>query len=75
MPSPYVKKGYGEVSRRAEERIIDDITVRCKVCKGVMKLVTLMTDDNSITGKVNPDKPDRWFHCTICLRNICVTQL
>ena len=36
MPSPYVKKGYGEVSKRAEDRILDSITVRCKECRRLM---------------------------------------
>ena len=36
-PSPYVKKGYGEVSKRAEDRIRKDIIIKCKHCKRLME--------------------------------------
>ena len=61
MPSPYVKKGYGEVSKRAEERIREDVIVKCKVCDGIMKF--------------HREKTDNYYHCSICLRNVVLTQL
>ena len=61
MPSPYVKKGYGEVSKRAEDRIRDTVIVKCKVCGGTMKF----------TGA----ESYHWYHCAICFRNVAVTQL
>jgi len=66
-PSPYVKKGYGEVSKRAEDRIRKEVIIKCKECGGIMKFYR------------HKEKPtlqfaDYW-HCAICLRNIVVTQL
>ena len=61
MPSPYVKKGYGEVSKKAEERIREVILVKCKVCDGIMILRRI--------GSVS------YYHCSICLRNVVLTQL
>ena len=61
MPSPYVKKGYGEVSKRAEDRIREVVLVKCKVCDGIMILHRAKT--------VN------YYHCSICLRNVVLTQL
>ena len=65
-PSPYFKKG--EVSRqKAEDRIREDIIVKCKVCGGIMKFYR------------HKEKPTlqfaNYWHCAICLRNIVVTQL
>ena len=59
-PSPYVKKGYGEVSKRAEDRIRHEITIKCKKCGGTMQYV--------------PAVPPLW-HCPICLRRVVLTQL
>ena len=70
MPSPYVKKGYGEISRRAEDRIRKDIIVKCKVCGGIMKFY------GAYTGIIAHDAPqDNYYHCAICLRNVVITQL
>jgi acetyl-CoA carboxylase beta subunit len=66
MPSPYVKKGYGEVSKEAEDRIRNEIIVKCKVCKRLMEFIR---DD--IEG-------NRYF-CDYCLREVTfddrITQL
>ena len=66
MPSPYVKKGYGEVSKRAEDRIRKDVIVKCKVCGGIMKF---QETENAIEFINN------YYHCSICLRNVVLTQL
>ena len=60
-PSPYVKKGYGAVSKEAEDRIRDEIIVKCKVCGGIM------TFHRAKTGN--------YYHCIVCLRNVVITQL
>jgi len=61
MPSPYIKKGYGDVSRRAEDRIRKEITIKCKICNGIMEKSSF---------------PESYlYHCTICLRNVDLTQL
>ena len=57
MPSPYVKKGYGEVSKRAEDRIRKDVIIKCKHCKRLMEFIK---DD--ING-------NRYF-CDWCLRDV-----
>ena len=64
-PSPYVKKGYGEVSKKAEDRIRDEIIVKCKVCNGIMKY-------HDISHRHNLKN---YYHCAICLRNVVLTQL
>jgi len=82
MPSPYVKKGYGEVSKEAEDRIREDIIIKCKVCGGIMKFyrpiksMPHLDRDDPITGITTgiPIK-DNYYHCAICLRNVVITQL
>ena len=69
MPSPYVKKGYGEVSKRAEERIREDVIVKCKVCNGIMKFY------ESYQLSTAPIETGPYYHCAICLRNVVLTQL
>ena len=70
MPSPYVKKGYGEVSKKAEDRIREDVIVKCKVCNGIM------TFHGAYTGIISHDAPKHnYYHCAICLRNVLLTQL
>ena len=56
-PSPYVKKGYGEVSKRAEDRIRKDIIVKCKHCKKLMEF-----HEDNVNGN--------YYHCYWCLRNV-----
>ena len=63
-PSPYVKKGYGEVSKKAEDRIREEIIIKCKECGGNMEYV-----------KLAGSKTHGIWHCLICLRNVVVTQL
>ena len=72
MPSPYVKKGYGEVSKRAEDRIRKDVIVKCKVCGGIMKYIDLKTLEPSYTFG---SPRENYYHCSICLRNVVLTQL
>jgi len=56
MPSPYVKKGYGEISKRAEERLRKEIIIKCKICNSIMKKSSF---------------PKSYlYHCAICLRNV-----
>ena len=69
MPSPYVKKGYGEVSKRAEDRIRKDVIVKCKVCNGIMKYKHQLFLTQSDEDRNN------YYHCSICLRNVVLTQL
>jgi len=80
MPSPYVKKGYGEVSKEADDRLRKDIIVKCKVCNGIMKFyrpIKLMAhlDSDPITGITTgiPIK-DNYYNCTICSRNVILNQ-
>ena len=58
-PSPYVKKGYGEVSKKAEERIRKDIIIKCKRCNSHM----LFFEDN-IGGN--------YYHCVNCYRKVII---
>ena len=68
MPSPYVKKGYGEVSKKAEDRILEEITIICKACNSKMMPLYLdlkrigwvcRDDNNSFCTRYFcfPDKP------------------
>jgi len=70
-PSPYFKKGYGEVSKKAEDRIREDIIVKCKVCGGIMKFYNVELMDTYIesSGQKN------YYYCAICLRKVVITQL
>jgi len=47
--------------RAAEDRIREDVIVKCKVCDGIMKF--------------HREKTDNYYHCSICLRNVVLTQL
>ena len=69
MPSPYVKNGYGEVSKRAEDRIREDVIVKCKVCNGIMKYM------HQYIPETNDENRKNYYHCAICLRNVILTQL
>ena len=70
MPSPYVKKGYGEVSKRAEHRIRADVIVKCKVCDGIMTY----HQETAAEIKALIDS-EHYYYCTICLRKVRLTQL
>jgi len=86
MPSPYVKKGYGEVSKEAEDRIREDIIIKCKVCacygrNGIMRFYRPIKDmahldSDPITGITTgiPIK-DNYYNCTICSRNVILQEL
>jgi len=71
MPSPYIKKGYGEVSKRAEDRIREDVIVKCKVCGGIMKFYNVELMDTYIESEGRKN----YYHCSVCLRNVVLTQL
>ena len=60
MPSPYVKKGYGELSKRTREEILDFITIRCKDCAGLMQRFYVKGIG---------------FYCLTCNREIILTKL
>ena len=63
MPSPYVKKGYGEVSKRAEDRILEEITIICKACNS--KMMPLFLDDKRIGWVCRDDNN------SFCSRYLC----
>ena len=65
MPSPYVKKGYGEVSKRAEDRIRKDVIVKCKVCHTIMEFSFVFASQDK----------EGCYHCPVCPRNVIITQL
>ncbi len=54
--------------RAAEDRIREDVIVKCKVCDGIMKFHREKTE-NAIEFINN------YYHCSICLRNVVLTQL
>jgi len=66
MPSKYIKKGYGEISKRAEDRLRKEIIAKCKVCETVMEFF-----EDNVNGN--------YYHCWRCLRNVIldnrITQL
>jgi hypothetical protein len=55
MPSEYIKKGYGELSKDAEDRIRDDLTIICKQC-------------NHILNYYRTELGDGYYKCTNCFR-------
>ena len=59
MPSPYVKKGYGEVSKRAEDRIREELILICKECNHILKYYST---------SIGPG----YYRCSGCYRIVCL---